>query len=181
MGLNTMLSRIQENDWRVLDWIYSHLRTRAGNFVMPLLSICGNFGFIWFLTAGLLYFSKKSQPAAEAIFFSLLVSSFFGNLLLKNMVRRPRPFTLRDSCDTIIEHPVDYSFPSGHAYSSFAAATAVCLYLPLLGVIALIVAAGIAFSRLYLCVHFLSDVLSSTIFGVGTGVAVYYLLNMNLF
>jgi len=176
-----MMSWVQETDWRVLDWIYKHMRTRLGNFVMPLLTICGNFGFIWFLTAALLYFSKKSQAAAEAIFFAVVISWILGNLVMKNVIHRPRPYSVREDYDTIIEHPVDFSFPSGHTFTSFAAATAMCFYLPFLGTVSLVVAVGIALSRLYLCVHFFSDVFFSAVLGVGTGVAVYYLINMNLF
>jgi undecaprenyl-diphosphatase len=176
-----MLTWIHEIDWRVLDWIYKHTRTRLGNFVMPLISISGNFGFIWFLTAAAFYFLKRSQDAAEAIFFALVISSFLGNIVMKNLVRRPRPFNIREGYDTIIEHPVDLSFPSGHTFSSFAAASAVCFYLPFWGALSLLFAGCIAFSRLYLCVHFLSDVLTSAVLGVGTGIAVHYLVNMNLF
>ena len=175
-----VFSRIQKTDIQVLNWTYTHVRTRIGNFVMPFLSISGNFGFVWFFITAYLFFSKISKEAAYATFWSLFFSAFFGNLILKNVVRRPRPFTVVKGYDTIIDHPVDFSFPSGHTWSSFAAATSLCYFLPGLGVFAVILACAIAFSRLYLCVHYLSDVIFSVFLGIGTAICVQYLISMNL-
>ena len=77
--------------------------------------------------------------------------------------------------DIIIREPKDFSFPSGHTFSSFAAATTIARFSPRLGAAALVYAFGIAFSRLYLYVHYISDVLTSAIFGVATGLLVSYL------
>jgi len=175
-----MLSWIQETDLRVLDWTYTHTRTRVGNVVMPVLSISGNFGFIWFLITGILFFTKTNQKAAYATFWSLFFSALLGNIILKNVIRRPRPFHVKDGYNTIIDHPMDFSFPSGHTSSSFAAAAAIFLYWPFMGIMAAGLACGIAFSRIYLCVHFLSDVLFSVFFGTGVAVAVHYLISTNL-
>ena len=176
----SMVKRIQKTDLKVLDWTYTHMRTRVGNIFMPIVTTSGNFGFVWFVITGILFFTKFSPRAAYTTFWSLFFSAIFGNLIIKNVVKRPRPFSLRLSYDTIIEHPVDYSFPSGHAYSSFAAATAICFFLPSFGIGALFLACLISFSRIYLCVHYLSDVLCSVFFGIGTAVAVNLFLNMSL-
>ena len=175
-----MLTRIQENDLRVLDWTYNHTRTRVGNVVMPILSISGNFGFIWFCITGALFFTKTSQRAAYSMFWSLFFSALLGNIILKNVIRRPRPFTVKEGYDTLIDHPTDYSFPSGHTASSFAAATSLCFFCPFYGLLAVILACGISFSRLYLCVHFLSDVIFSVAFGVIIAFAVHFLLSSHL-
>ena len=176
----SMVTRIQKTDLKVLDWTYTHMRTRVGNIFMPIITTSGNFGFVWFIITGILFFTKLSPRAAYTTFWSLFFSALFGNLIIKNVVRRPRPFSIRLSYDTISNHPVDYSFPSGHAYSSFAAATAICIFLPSFGIGAVVLACLIAFSRIYLCVHYLSDVLFSIFFGIGTAVAVHAFLNMNL-
>lgn len=175
-----MLTWIKQTDLRVLDWTYTHLRSRAGNIIMPLLSLLGNFGFIWFCITGFLFFTRINTKAAYATFWSLFFSALLGNIILKNVIRRPRPFSVRDGYNTLIDHPLDYSFPSGHTCSSFAAATAICYFWPLYGFLAILLACGISVSRIYLCVHFLSDVLFSVALGVGVAVAVNVLITMRL-
>ncbi|MBP5185925.1 MAG: phosphatase PAP2 family protein, partial [Clostridiales bacterium] len=94
----------------------------------------------------------------------------------KRVTKRPRPYEVRGELrDIIIREPKDCSFPSGHTFSSFAAATAIVRFSPKFGIAALVYAFGIAFSRLYLYVHYISDVLTSAIFGVATGILVSYL------
>lgn len=175
-----MLTWIQKTDFRVLDWTYTHTRTRIGNIVMPVLSISCNFGFIWFCVTAFLFFSKISTKAAYATFWSLFVSALLGNIVLKNVIRRPRPFNVKEGYNTLIDHPMDFSFPSGHTCSSFAAATSICYFWPLYGFLAILLACGISISRLYLCVHYLSDVLFSVAFGVAVGIAVHLLINTHL-
>lgn len=175
-----MLARIQETDLRVLDWTHKHLRTRFGNIVMPVLSISGNFGFIWFLITGIMFFSKTNPKAVYATFWSLFFSAFLGNIVLKNVIRRPRPFTVKEGYNTLIDHPMDFSFPSGHTCSSFAAAASICYFWPLYGFLAILLACGISASRIYLCVHFLSDVLFSVAFGIAVAIAVHLLISTRL-
>lgn len=175
-----MLTWIQEKDLRVLDWTYTHARTRVGNVVMPVLSISGNFGFVWFCITGFLFFSKVNTKAAYATFWSLFFSALIGNIVLKNLIRRPRPFTVKEGYNTLIDHPMDFSFPSGHTCSSFAAAASICYFYPLYGVFALALACGISVSRIYLCVHFLSDVLFSVFFGIAVAIAVHLFIISNI-
>jgi len=175
-----MLTWIQEKDLRVLDWTYTHTRTRVGNIVMPILSLSGNLGFIWFCITGFMFFTKVSTRAAYSTFWSLFISALLGNIILKNIVRRPRPFTVKEGYNTLIDHPMDFSFPSGHTCSSFAAATSICYFWPFYGFLAILLACGISASRLYLCVHFLSDVLFSIALGTGIAIAVHLLISTNL-
>ena len=176
-----MLQRIQSTDLRVLHWIHKNMRNRACNILMPLITMTGNFGIIWFLTVGALFIFKPYRTVAYATFWSLFFSAFFGNLIIKNLAKRRRPFDVAEGINTIIAHPRDYSFPSGHTGSSFAAATVIFLFLPYIGLIAFAVAILISFSRLYLCVHFLSDVLTSVFLGILIGVLVHVIFNMHLF
>jgi undecaprenyl-diphosphatase len=175
-----MFSWIQENDLRVMDWTYTHMRSRVGDIVMPILSISGNFGFIWFLITAILFVTRINTAAAYAIFWALFISALLANIFLKNIIRRPRPFTVKEGYNTLIDHPMDFSFPSGHTCSSFAAATTLCFFCPFYGIMAILLACGISASRLYLCVHFLSDVLFSIAFGVAVAFGVQTLINMNL-
>ncbi|HAU51142.1 MAG TPA: phosphatase PAP2 family protein [Clostridiales bacterium] len=171
-----MPSRISKRELKVLDWMYEHLRCKAFDRVMPFLSLTGNFGIIWFAAAGTFYFANINQEAAVCILLALGCSLLFVNLILKRVTKRPRPYEARGEMrDIIIREPKDFSFPSGHTFSSFAAATTIARFSPRLGAAALIYAFGIAFSRLYLYVHYISDVLTSAIFGVATGLLVSYL------
>ncbi len=176
-----MLKRIQTTDLRVLHYIHDHMRNRACNIIMPLVTMTGNFGILWFLAAGALFFTKQHRTVAYATFWSLFFSALFGNLIVKNLVKRRRPYDVAPGINTIISHPADYSFPSGHTSSSFAAATAIFMFLPTIGIIAFVAAIMISFSRLYLCVHFLSDVLIGVFLGTAIGIAVHFVLNMILF
>ena len=171
-----MPSRISRRELKVLDWIYEHLRCRVFDHVMPFLSLTGNFGIVWFAAAATFYFANINQQAAVCILLALGCSLLFVNLILKRVTKRPRPYEVRGELrDIIIREPKDFSFPSGHTFSSFAAATTIVRFSPKLGVAALVYAFGIAFSRLYLYVHYISDVLTSAIFGVATGILVSYL------
>ncbi|NLW88746.1 MAG: phosphatase PAP2 family protein [Clostridiaceae bacterium] len=174
-----MGTRLRSLDTRAIDWIYENLRSRKLDPVMRFLSFSGNVGIIWLAVAITLYVTKISREATFCILGALFSSVFIANIVLKRAMKRERPFLIRDDRQTIIAPPDDFSFPSGHTYSSFAAATAILMYAPRLGIIALVYAAGIAFSRLYLYVHYLSDVLFGILFGVGTGILVCYIYNLH--
>ncbi|MBR2751733.1 MAG: phosphatase PAP2 family protein [Clostridiales bacterium] len=171
-----MPSRISRRELKVLDWIYMHMRCKTFDKIMPFLSLTGNFGIIWFAAAATFYFTNLNPEAGVCILLALACSLLFVNLFLKRVTKRPRPYEVRgEDRKILIKQPKDFSFPSGHTFSSFAAATAIAHFSPKLGIAALLYAAGIAFSRLYLYVHYISDVLTSAIFGVVTGILVSYL------
>ncbi|HOO61187.1 MAG TPA: phosphatase PAP2 family protein [Bacillota bacterium] len=170
-----MRTVLRDKELNILDWIYENLRCKSFDSIMPWLSRSGNLGIVWFAAAATLYLTNTSKEAAICILLALTVSMILVNILLKHLTHRPRPFEVREGRDIIIREPKDFSFPSGHTFSSFAAATAIIMFNPKIGICALVYATGIAFSRLYLYVHYISDVLTSAVFGVATGVLVSYL------
>ena len=105
---------------------------------------------------------------------ALLLSLIMCNGIMKNLVARPRPCWVDTSVHLLIKNPTDYSFPSGHTSASFAAAVAIFMYHKKIGIVALIIAANIAISRIYLFVHYPSDVLVSLILGCLYGVIAYF-------
>ena len=118
--------------------------------------------------------------AIYGILIALLLSIMIGNILIKNIAKRSRPF-FHKNYKLLIKQPWDYSFPSGHTLASFAAATVFFYMNPDVGAIALIYAALIALSRLYLRVHFFTDVFFSMILGTGLGMLAMFLYDSHFF
>lgn len=126
----------------------------------------GNAGWFW-IAAGLLLFAmKKHRKEGVSVLVSLLIGFIITNLLLKNLIARPRPYTMVEGLSILINEPSDFSFPSGHTCSSVAAAlTLLRVSNKKWGIAACILAVLIAFSRLYIGVHFPSDVLIGAVIG----------------
>lgn len=129
----------------------------------------------WLLTAAWLYRSAVNAGMNKSLWMilGLAVGVLVGNVCLKNLIARPRPCWLDDSVMMLISSPTDYSFPSGHTLSSVIGATVLTKTDRRFGWAAIPLAAVIVFSRLYLFVHFPSDILAGAILGVIIGEAVY--------
>ncbi len=158
-------------DFFILD-IIKTLRCDFLDFVMPLITSLGNGGIIWIISGLLMLLFKKTRKMGITVLISLLLSLIFCNLLIKPVVMRTRPFDLREII-LLIAPPTDFSFPSGHASASFAAAVSMYLNNKRYGKWAILLASLIAFSRLYLYVHFPTDVLS----GIALGTLLAFIAN----
>lgn len=156
-------------DFAILDFIQENIRCGFLDTIMPMISRLGNSGFIWILGAAVLASTNKYRKNGILILLILLTGVIVGNLFLKHLVMRPRPCWINQDVDMLIKIPKDYSFPSGHTLSSFGAATGFMYADRRMGIAAFIVAVTIAFSRLYLYVHFPTDVLGGAV--IGTGIA----------
>ncbi len=157
----------------------SQLRELHGpvmNQVMAVLSNLGNAGIFWIILAIILLFSSKTRRAGAEIIISLVLSLIIGNLILKNVVNRDRPYEVYSALVPLISKPVDASFPSGHTMSGFAAAASLFLNNRRAGIPALILAGLIAFSRMYNLVHFPTDVIAGAVIGVAIAVLVHVYL-----
>ena len=130
------------------------------------ITTLGNGGAVWIFIAVVLLCFKKTRAAGLSLSISLIFCLLIGNLTLKPIIARPRPFDADLNLVPLIPPPTDFSFPSGHTLSSFAAATSLTLSFKKRGALAFILAALIAFSRLYLMVHYPSDVLFGIILGI---------------
>ncbi|MBQ8165392.1 MAG: phosphatase PAP2 family protein [Clostridia bacterium] len=142
----------------------------------------GDAGIIWILIAVVCLFFKKTRKTGICMGMALVMGLIFGNLILKNVIARERPYTYELACMTaekvkeLISLPSDYSFPSGHTQASFAAATSIFMYSKKYGTLAYILAALIAFSRMYLYVHFPTDILGGILLGIIYGIVSFYLI-----
>ncbi len=141
--------------------------------LMVALTFLGDKGWFWILLGGALLCCKKTRAWGAAVLLSLTVGFFLGNCLLKELVGRSRPCWLDETVRLLVAVPRDFSFPSGHTMAGFEAAVSIFLYDRRWGLAALCLAALIGFSRLYLFVHFPTDVLAGALLGTGIAVAVH--------
>ncbi|MFR8926841.1 MAG: phosphatase PAP2 family protein [Peptoniphilus senegalensis] len=137
------------------------------NYIMIFITSLGNGGLIWIVAALFLIFQNKNMLKREGftIAVALIIFSVLGLLILKPIIARPRPF-IAQGVDILIKEPMGFSFPSGHTGSSFAAASVIYFYNKKRGLLALILATLIAFSRMYLFVHYPSDIVGGLILGI---------------
>ena len=161
-------------DWSILQWIREALTCPLLDVIMPKITALGNGGLIWALAAGGLLCTKKYRRQGVLLLGGLAAGVLVGNVFLKNFIARPRPCWLDPATPLLIAVPEDFSFPSGHTLSSAVGATILTGTDRRFGYAAVPLAAAIAFSRLYLYVHFPSDVLAGAVLGVGIGLAALF-------
>ena len=183
-------------EFQFLNWIQDHLRGDLMDRIMPIITKFGDGGIFWIIVVLLLFIPKRTRKYAHVGAFALIFGVIGGNLILKNVIARPRPFWLengnplarlavtdltsrlsvhegtgiipegRTVMELLVKAPKDFAFPSGHTQASFAAATSICMWSRKWGIPALILAALIAFSRMYLYVHYPTDILGGLLSGV---------------
>lgn len=149
---------LESLDFYILDLI-QNLRCPFLDFLIPRVTALGNGGMIWILTSLIMCINKKYRKTGITVLAALLAGFIICNIIIKPLAARPRPCWIDTSVPILINVPSDYSFPSGHTLSSFIAAFVLLFSGNRFGYAAVVLAALIAFSRLYLYVHFPSDVL----------------------
>ena len=126
-------------------------------------------GEIWIAFTAVLLAFRRTRRAGLAMALALGLYMLAGHSALKPLFARPRPCDLRPEMLTLVARPHGWSFPSGHTASAFAAAFALWRQDRKLGSPALILAVFIAFTRLYLYVHFPTDILGGVVLGLALG------------
>lgn len=159
---------MQQLELGILDWIQANLRCGALDVLMPALSWTCNHGEIWIVLAAVLLAVKRYRRQGLAVGCALVTDLVLCNLILKPLVGRVRPFVIHP-VELLVPPPTDASFPSGHTAASFAAVFALKASGSPLWKPALAVAVAMAFSRLYLYVHWPSDVLFGALVGAAAG------------
>ena len=159
-------------DLPVLDWIADKLWCPFLDAVMPVITVLGNGGLFWIAVAVALLLFQKTRRTGVGMAFALLMGLVLCNLTLKPLCQRIRPYDYQMEVfgkliPLIIDRPHDFSFPSGHTIASFEGAVVIWLNHKKWGIAALVLASLIAFSRLYLYVHYPTDVLTSVVLGFG--------------
>lgn len=168
-----------ELEWEreFLDWLQT-LHTPALDAVMVFITRLGNGGVIWIVLAAVLLLIPKTRWNGMLLAAAMLANVVLCNLILKNLVRRPRPYADNPAVQLLVAELRDYSFPSGHTAIAFAVVTALFLagrkkmWIP-----SLVLALLIAFSRMYLYVHFPTDILGGMVTGICAGAIGYLALS----
>ncbi len=164
---------ITKVDLRILDFIQENMKCEFLDRFLTLITRLGDHGIIPIIIAVILLIISKTRKIGLSMGISFICGGLFGNLFLKNIVARIRPYDLTGT-EIIIERLSDYSFPSGHTLIVFE--TAVVLLVLLKGkyksiaITATVIASLVAFSRLYLYVHYPTDVLAGIILGSAFGI-----------
>ncbi|MGN0335754.1 MAG: phosphatase PAP2 family protein [Lachnospiraceae bacterium] len=161
-----MIETLVTLDGSILLWIQESIRNPVLTPVMKLITSLGNAGMIWIAATLLLLISKKTRRVGCMSALALIGSLLINNMLIKVLVARPRPFVRLEELVILIPKPSEYSFPSGHTASSFAAGVVFFRNLPRKwGIPALILAFLIGLTRMYVGVHYPTDVLAGMITG----------------
>lgn len=166
------MSLIQNFDFMILDAIRLYFRSELLDYPLLLISLLGNKGAIWIGLTLLLLLIPKSRKGGLMLTCGLISDYILCNLLLKNLVHRARPCHIRQTVDLLLACPPDFSFPSGHTMAAFVCSWILFRIDKRLGICAYIFAFLTAFSRLYLYVHFPSDVLAGALLGTMLGIFV---------
>ena len=169
-----MIGTITGFDLKILDFIAENIRNPFLDKIMPAVTSLGSAGIVWIVIGIVMLFFNRYRKAGVSVLVSLLFSLLICNMIIKPLVARIRPFDINTAVTLIITKPTDYSFPSGHTSAAFAATVAVLLGRhKRIGTAMLVLALVLAFSRLYLYVHYPTDVLCGMIIGTVCGVLGY--------
>lgn len=155
----------------------NNIHTEVLDKIMIGITYLGEKGIFWIGIAIVLLFFKKTRKCGLFMLISMIVGLIIGNGLLKHLVARQRPCWIDQTIQLLIANPKDFSFPSGHTLASFEAAITILMFNKKWGIIAIITAILIGISRLYLFVHFPTDVLAGAILGTIIALSVYYFGN----
>jgi Membrane-associated phospholipid phosphatase len=168
--LNYLADTISSYDRSILSSVNRYfMHHSAMDVLMKYITKLGDSGIFWIALAVILLIPKKTRRTGAAMGVSLLLGLIIGNGILKNLIARPRPYDIANPVRArralLIDPPTDYSFPSGHTLASFEASTALFKDHTVYGFLAFVLAILIGFSRIYLQVHYPSDVLGGAILG----------------
>lgn len=161
----SLFDAITQWDVSVL-WAVQCIKCAFLDTLMTVLSYMGEKGAVWVILGLGLLIPKKTRPTGAMVLCAMLMGLLLGEIGLKNIVCRPRPFVTFPELPMNIPAPSGFSFPSGHTSSSFAAASVIAIRHKKFAIPALLLAALIAFSRLYNCVHYPTDVICGALFGL---------------
>lgn len=140
--------------------------------IMLFITSLGDDGWFWLAIGVVCLVFKKHRKMGLQLLLSMLCTFILGNLIIKNLVARPRPCDIDTAVTLLLSRPHGHSFPSGHSINSMVAAVALFLNNKKIGIPAVIIATLIGFTRLYLFVHFPTDVLAGFVIAILVAIGV---------
>ena len=162
-------------DGEILLWIQMYLRNEVLTPVLTFITHLGDKGLFWIVLSLLLLIKKSTRKTGFLSLLSLLITFLIVNVCMKNGFARIRPYETLTDLLFLIEKQSDFSFPSGHSASSFASAVVLFKRLPKrYGIPILILAVLIAFSRIYMGVHYPTDILAGILIGSIVALLIVY-------
>ncbi|OAA90292.1 phosphatase PAP2 family protein [Clostridium ljungdahlii] len=179
MHLN-ILRKIDMFDNYILFSIKKYVQNKYLDMLMPIVTNMGNLGIVWIIIAIILILDKPYRIIGSVVILTLIVSTIAGEGIVKHIVRRTRPCNQQNSLNMLISKPISYSFPSGHTLSSFAAAEVLSMYFTEYKLIFIGIAFLIALSRMYLYVHYPTDVIAGVILGILCSKLIFIILQEGL-
>lgn len=148
-------------------WIQENLRVGFLNPVMQGITHLGDGGIFWIILSVLLLLFKKTRKVGLCCALALIFDLLVVNIAIKPLVARIRPYAILNEITILTHQPGDHSFPSGHSAGSFACAWAFFrAYKKKWGVPALVLASLVSLSRLYVGVHYPTDVIAGICIGI---------------
>lgn len=160
------MTAVTRAELAALDFIQEHVSCDFFDGFMMAVTSLGNSGILWIALSVVLLLFKRSRKYGLMMALAIVIGALICNVTLKPLVARIRPYELAESVRLLVPAPSDYSFPSGHTTASFAAASSLIISKARGRYAALILAVLIAFSRLYLYVHYPTDVFAGVIIGI---------------
>lgn len=167
--MQNIIEKITDFDISVLMFIREHIAGEPLDYLMRALTFISDNGLIWIALALLLLCFPRWRVTGLKLILGLAIFHLVCNLGLKLLIQRARPFTLVEGLKLLIEAPTDYSFPSGHTMSSAMCAVILLHDDRRIGIPASVLAFAIGCSRLYMFVHFPTDVLAGALLGILLG------------
>lgn len=162
-------------EFEFLYWLQG-LHTGWLDWLMTRITMLGDHGFFWVGLGVILFCLKRTRKIGFAMLISIALGGLVGNIVLKNLIARQRPCWIDPDVGLLVKIPWDYSFPSGHTMVSFEGAVSILLIKKRWGILALVLAVLIMISRLYLFVHFPTDVLAGMVIGISIAIGVNRLI-----
>lgn len=159
-----MLFGTETAELGILDWIHTIAESDFMDFLMVRITKLGNAGLIWICVALVLISIPKYRKNGWHLALGLVIGLALGIWGAKNIIARPRPFMFNEAVGLLIPTPLDFSFPSGHTMASFISVFMLFKTEKWMGWTALPIAILIAFSRMYLYVHFPTDIIGGIVF-----------------
>lgn len=165
-------------DGNILLWIQQHIRKEILNPAVIFITNLGNSGWFWLVLSAIFVFLAKYRKIGLTALIAMLIGFIITNLCVKNMVHRIRPYEIVEGLEFIGVRPSDFSFPSGHSTCSMAAS--VVMYKKFSGAVGIfLLALGIfiCLSRLYVGVHYPTDVAAGMIIGTMAAAAALWIMD----